>query len=151
MVAVAVCGCGPMRSKSVDPETAAAVAALVESGNYRIYFDGMDPSRGGPRILSNDWNIELKDGVLRSYLPYFGEAFIAAIPGSHEGLDFESKVHDYTVKPGRKGTLEVAFWAASDEDRYDYKLTAYPDGNVYLRVIPELKTSIGFSGKFDLR
>jgi hypothetical protein len=150
LVAVAVCGCGPMRGKSVDPVRAAAVAALVESGNYKVYFETMEPMRGRPwDLLPDMWNIELREGAVYSYLPYLGEAYMA-MPGPQDGLTFDSKAYDYAVKPGRNGALEVSFWAKSNDDRYDYRMTVYPSGSVYLRVVPDMKTSVGFDGKLKM-
>ncbi len=147
-VVVAVCGCA-VRNRSVDPEMAAAVAARIESGDYRVYFEDMDSEFMVPISESDKWNIELRDGVLNSYLPYFGRAYVA-MTGPQQGLDFVAAVQDYKVRQGRRGALEVSFWAKSDEDSYNYRLTAYPDGTAYLRVNPNLKTSIGFSGKLEL-
>ncbi len=150
LIAVVVCGCGPLRNRSVDPEKAAAVAALIESGRYQAYFDLMEPMRGQAWELPIDiWNIEIRDGELYSYLPYLGEAYMAT-PGPQDGLTFNSKLYDYKVEEGRKGTLEVTFWVKSDDDRYDYRMTVFPDGDVHLRVLPDLRTSIDFDGKLRM-
>jgi hypothetical protein len=149
LVAVAVCGCGSVMKKSADPETAAAVAARVESGNYRIYFGDMDSRLNWPIMEDNKWNIELKDGILYSYLPYFGQAYVP-VTGPQKGLDFDAPVQEYSVKAGRKGSLTVDFWVDSDDDRYNYRLTVYPSGSAYLRVNPDIKSSVGFSGKLEM-
>lgn len=140
-----------MRSRSVDPEKAAVVTTIVESGNYKVYFETMEPMRGRSKTFpsTDSWSIEVKEGWLYSNLPYQGEAYFA-MPGVQDGLTFDSGMTGYEIERGRKGELNVSFGAKSDDDRYDYHLTFYPDGNVYLRVIPNFKTSVGFDGKLKM-
>ncbi len=143
-----VWGCS-MPARTVDPQLAAAVEALVESREYAVDVDIITPQRGMPHTLSYPWNIRVRGDMLYSYLPYFGQAYTPII-GLNEGLDFDARINDYTVERGRRGQIEVTFWVMSSDDRYDYALTIYPSGEVSLTVLPDRKTSVRFDGKLHM-
>lgn len=149
-MAAAAAGCGVQAGRTATPEMAAAVAERLESGYYTIYVEVMTPSRGRSITLSHPWNIVVDGETLHSWLPYVGMADMPTMPGPQDGLDFDAPIKDYSIKPGRRGAIEVEFWVMSSEDRYDYSITVYPNGRVYLRVSPDRKSAVTFDGRLSL-
>lgn len=148
-VLVTMAACSSQGAKSVDPVLEAAVRAKIESKDYTVYVDRMTARRGRTVTLSHPWNIRISGDSIYSYLPYFGEAY-TPVMGRQDGLNFDGKVTDYKVKEGKKGAIDIEFSARTFEDRYDYRLEVYPNGNSYLTVTPDRKSSITFDGRLRL-
>jgi hypothetical protein len=149
VVAAVAGGCSTRAVRSVDPAVEAAVRERVASRDYTVYFDLMSTSRGRPIPLSHPWNIRIAGDSVYSYLPYVGEAYTPVI-GRQEGLNFDGTLNDYKQTAGRRGEIEIEFWAMTFEDRYDFRLTVYPSGSSYLWVTPDRKSTVSFDGKLEI-
>lgn len=147
--ATIVAACSTQSMRSTDPAVAAAVRALVESRDYTIDVDMMSTSRGRPVTLSHPWNISVKGDSIYSYLPYMGEAYTPVI-GRQDGLNFDGRLNDYVEKEGKRGSIEIEFWARTFEDRYDYRVTVFPGGASYIWVTPDRKSTVSFDGRLKL-
>jgi hypothetical protein len=70
--------------------------------------------------------------------------------GRQEGLVFDGPITDYKESEGKKGAIDIRFTARTFEDLYAYLLSVFPNGNSYLTVNPDRKSSISFDGKLRL-
>ena len=148
-VAAFMAACSSQGTKSTDPALEAAVKAKIESRDYAVYVDRVIPKRGRTISLTTPYNIRISGDSVYSYLPYFGEAYTAVI-GRQEGLVFDGPITGYKVSEGKRGATEIEFSARTFEDRYDYRLSVFPNGVSYLTVTPDRKSSVSFDGKLRM-
>lgn len=141
--------CSSQGGRSTDPALEAAVRAVIEGRDYTIDVDRITAKRGRTFSLTTPYNIRISGDSIYSYLPYFGESY-APVIGRQEGLNFDGTMSGYKVTEGRRGAIDIEFTARTFEDRYDYRLSVYPNGTAYMTVTPDRKSSVTFDGKLRL-
>ena len=76
-VVLAVSGCGVLGGETREERSAREarearmVVDNIQSGHFKVLIDRMYPLRGSSKYVSS-YSVEVKDGVLISYLPYVG-------------------------------------------------------------------------------
>ena len=151
LLVVLMSACGSQLSRS---EKAVAQAAYVRdqlsAQSFRILVDYMFPQRYPSRPVMSDFWMEMKDGRLNSYLPYFGQVQSPSPYSQDQGLNFESDIKNYTEKRNdRKHRTEIQFNAKSNDDYYLYKLFIYDDGNAEIDIHSQRRDAIRFSGEME--
>ena len=146
-------GCGALRE---TPEQraerqmreAAYVHEHIPAADFKIQIDRMIPLRGMSRTLSSPYWIKVKDGVLDSTLPYFGEAWQVPYGGGH-ALNFEAPIVHYEYGMNRKGGYEILIYVKTDEDEHIYSLTVFDNGSASLDVQSRNRERISYTGTVD--
>lgn len=151
LLAVVISGCGSQQSRL---EKAAAQSAYVHeqlsARSFRIRVDYMFPQRYPSRPVMSVFWLELKDGVVNSYLPYFGQVQSPSPYSQDEGLNFETETRNYTEKRNeRKHRTEILFNVKSSSDYFLYKIFVYDDGNAEIDVHSNRRDYIRFSGELE--
>lgn len=130
-------------------QTEQAVRQKVDSNHYKINVNRAYPMKGGSKMLTSSYSLEVKNDSVYSYLPYFGVAY--NIPyGGGKGLNFNAPLSDYELEYNKKGAAKIKFKSRNDEDTYTYNVTIYPDGGTNIQVTPVNRQSISFSGDMDM-
>ena len=152
-VAVTVSSCGVLSSETKEEKAAreAREAQLVvdnlNNGNFRIEIDRMYPIRGSSQHVTN-YSVSVKDGILYSHLPFFGQAWRVPYGGGH-ALNFQAPVGSYNVFRTRKDGYEVRIYVKTDEDDHLYLLTVFDNGRISLDVQSRNRDRISYTGQMD--
>ena len=128
-------------TSSVEQSVAEAISDTV----YVVYVDRAYPMGHGSLFLTDRYSLSVDKETAVSRLPYFGRAY--SIPyGGGDGLMFEGRIEDYAVKEGRKAEKEISFSVKTDEDKFEFHLTVFPNGSASVSVISTNRQPIGFNG-----
>lgn len=131
-------------------QTERAVKEAIVAKQYKISVKYMQPMRGGSRALTSDYSLEVRNDSVFSYLPYFGVGY--SIPyGGGKGLIFKAPISEYETEYLKKGKAGISFKTANEEDKYEYRLTIYPNGSTSIHVQPTNRQAISFSGDMDIK
>ena len=152
-VAVTVSSCGVLSSETKEEKTAreAREAQLVvdnlNNGNFRIEIDRMYPIRGSSQHVTN-YSVSVKDGILRSHLPFFVQAWRVPYGGGH-ALNFDAPIANYSVVQSRKDGYEIRIYVKTDEDEHLYRILLFDNGTASLDGQSGNRDRISYSGTFD--
>lgn len=145
-------GCGVLGESREDrvareAQEAQMVYDAVTSGHFTIVINHMYPVRGAGRAVTN-YSVKVDDGVLHSYLPYFGEAWRVPYGGGH-GLNFDAKIGHYSVVQDVKDGYEVRLYVETDEDEHLYLFRIFTNGRTSLDVQSRNRQRISYAGIMD--
>lgn len=144
---------GKNQNKSENRESTVKKQILETMLQKRTFvFNATDMfPRGEERIsLNYDFDVQLIDSTMISYLPFIGRSYSLnpGKPGS--GFDFEQKIEDYEVKEKRKGyQVKVNVKNGSDKLKYTFYVTE--SGTSVLTVASLYRQSISYYGSIDSR
>ena len=123
-----------------------AVKALVDSQNYVFKPQTALPLRGRVRTLTSDYDLRISKSAVVSYLPYYGEAYVAPMDPTKNGLDFTTKNFSYTSTPGKKDGWMVTIKPNDYKDVQQMTLNISSDGYATLQVISLNRQAISYNG-----
>ncbi len=126
------------------------VQEQLAAENFKIKVDYMYPQRYPSRPIMSDFWLEMKEGSVNSYLPYFGQVHMPSLYSIDEGLNFETPIQNYTKRRNeRKHRTEIQFNAKSRDDYYAYSIYIYDDGNADISVHSNRRDAIRYSGELE--
>ena len=146
-VIVTSCGTGSGLTKA---EREAAVTRQVQEGldtrHYTIAVDWMKPLGGMSRHVSSDYELKVDGDQLDCYLPYVGEAY--RLPyGGGKGMNFKSKIEDYSINYLTSNRAHIEFTANSGEDIYRFRIDVFNNGKSIIDVIAQDRDAISYDGE----
>ena len=111
----------------------------------------MAPQRYISRVITSVYGIEVKDGWLKSNLPYLGQVQIPTVyPSIPKGLNFQEEIRDYSVVDNpKKHRAEINLFVRNEEDSYLYSIYIYYDGKAEIMVRPAKRDFIRFYGDVE--
>lgn len=123
-----------------------SIRKLIDTGKYCIVVDRVLPLYGISRELTSDYFIKIGNDSIESRLPYFGRAY--NIPyGGGNGLMFNAVINDYTANYRKKGRIEIKLVTRSDEDKFTFRITIFPNASVSVNVNSTNRQTISYQGK----
>ena len=125
-----------------------AVAEAVAKRQLHIDITSMNTMRYGSRAVTPDFYLELKGDTVRSYLPYFGQAYQSSMMLPSQGLNFETKAIGMKVSQPKKDLSRIEIDMRTDEDTYYYVVELYDSGQAYIHVRSQHRDPISFDGDF---
>lgn len=125
-----------------------AVAEAVATRQIHIDVTSMNTLRYGSRTVTPDFYLELKGDSVRSYLPYFGQAYQAPMMSPSQGLNFETKARSIKVSQPKNALSRIEIDMRTDEDTYTYVIELYDSGKAYIHVRSQHRDPISFDGDF---
>ena len=125
-----------------------AVAEAVAKRQLHIDITSMNTMRYGSRTVTPDFYLELKGDTVRSYLPYFGQAYQSSMMSPSQGLNFETKAIGMKVSQPKKNLSRIEIDMRTDEDTYYYVVELYDSGQAYIHVRSQHRDPISFDGSF---
>ncbi len=126
------------------------VQEQLAAETFKIKVDYMYPQRYPSRPIMSDFWLEMKEGSVNSYLPYFGQVHMPSLYSIDEGLNFETPIQNYTKRRNeRKHRTEIQFNAKSRDDYYAYSIYIYDDGNADISVHSNRRDAIRYSGELE--
>src|SRR5258708_1293554 len=127
-------------------QTGSSVKDLVESQNYVFKAQTALPMQGRARTLTSDYDLKVTKASVVSFLPYYGEAYVAPMDPANNGLDFTSKDFSYTSTPGKKDGWTVTIKPKDHKDVQQMTLSISSEGYATLQVISTNRQAILFNG-----
>ena len=92
-----------------------AVSDKVEKGQIKININRIIPIGGTPRNTADQYSLDLVDGKLGCYLPYFGSSSSAPIGSQDISIRTENQEVEYTVEHNeKKGSYTIKFEFEND-------------------------------------
>ncbi|MCY1722173.1 DUF4251 domain-containing protein [Prolixibacteraceae bacterium Z1-6] len=119
---------------------------LVEAETWQFDARQMLPARGRSRNLNTPYNVQVKDGEVDSYLPYFGVAHSAPYGSTDSPMIFKAPVEDYRTEEGKKGGYIIKFKAKNKNDLVEYTFNISSNGSTSLSVNSTNRQYISYHG-----
>jgi hypothetical protein len=146
------------QNKSADRKAAkiAEITKLLSAQNYVFKANFANPSRGGSRSLTSDYDLTVSKDTIVAYLPYFGGAYMADYNSTDGGIKFTATNFTYKVTAGKKGNHEIFITlpksSLSDPKAVQsMRLDVSPDGYASLQVTSFNRDPISFNGTIEER
>ena len=102
----------------------------------------------GSKIVTSDYFLELRGDTLRSYLPYWGQAYQTPLGSTSIGLNFEAPILRYSEIRPKPNKTQMEVDVKTLEDTYHYLIDLYDTGKAYIRVSSMNRDPISFDGDF---
>lgn len=124
------------------------VETKINSDNYTISFNYVNPARLRPHHLTSDYTLTIKGDTAIAYLPYFGVAHTAVYGSGEGGIRFTEKVNNFEEKRNRKNDgWDITFDIKAEMQSYKMMLNIYDSGSSTLYVTPSNKDAISYNGE----
>lgn len=136
--------CGIFGQSSSEPNEA-ALNATVESGIY-VSVNTIMGKLGRPIQSVDGYYLQIKDGKVNSYLPFFGESYVSAGYGTASGIMFEDcpvQVYEGQNKHSRVWT----FVAHQGQERIDVTLEFTESGSATLTCRSNTRSMMRYLGE----
>lgn len=124
------------------------IALAVTARQLRIDISSMSTLRYGSKIVTSDYFLELRGDTLRSYLPYWGQAYQTPLGSTSIGLNFEAPILRYSEIRPKPNKTQMEVDVKTLEDTYHYLIDLYDTGKAYIRVSSLNRDPISFDGDF---
>jgi hypothetical protein len=85
----------------------AEVKKMMESGKFSFEANTAMPMRGGTRQLTSTYDLQITKDTIKSFLPYFGVAYVAPTDPTEGGIKFTSTSFDYSIAQNKKGSWDI--------------------------------------------
>lgn len=124
------------------------VAILVDSKEFVFQPNSVTPL-GGRSIILNDvsYRMEFHPDLIKSYLPFFGRGYSGiGYGGDNGGIEFDGKPTVYTIEKTKKAYI-IRVNVRGQHDSYTIMLSVYFEGNAYLSVNSNNRSSISYDGE----
>lgn len=123
------------------------VALLVDSKEFVFSPRSVSP-QGGRSITLTDasYSMEFHPDLIKSYLPFFGRGYGGIGYGGDNGMEFEGKPTVYTIKKNKKAHV-IKVEVKGKSDSYTIMLSVYFEGNAYLAINSNNRSSISYDGE----
>ncbi len=120
--------------------------------NRTFVFNATDMMpRGSDAVrLNYDCDVQLKDSIMISYLPFFGRSYNLSPGQPMSGFDFTQEIEDYEFKEKRNG-YQVKVDVKNGPDYLKYTFHVTETGSSTLTVASNQRQSIAFYGTIDAR
>jgi hypothetical protein len=122
------------------------IALLVDSKEFVFSPRSVTP-QGGRNINLTDvsYAMEFHPDLIKSYLPFFGRGYAGVAYGGDSGMEFEGKPTVYTIEKTKKAYV-VKVEVRGERDSYSIMLSVYFEGNAYLTINSNNRSSISYDG-----
>jgi len=132
-------------------EEEAKTAAVIESLDFNI---SVDTILGGGETIhdSGSYFLKIKDGKVKSYLPFIGESFTAVLGTEDQSLSFDGPVKIKMDKSQAKktGQYTLKFKAKAPSSDWDVTIELWTSGSATITCFSPTKSQMTYWGTIDL-
>lgn len=123
------------------------IAGMIDAKDFIFVAKTANPQGFSPVGLTGEFNyIKFHPELIESSLPFFGNVFGSYGFGSDEGLKFQGKPEEFTVKKGRKN-YHISLRVNGEEGGvYRLILSISFDGSTSVSVSSNNRSNISFNG-----
>jgi hypothetical protein len=118
---------------------------IVEAKNYVFVAQTASPQRGRLVNLTTEYDLTIAGDSIIAFLPYFGRAFTAPLPGAEGGIKFTSTHSAYSVT-SKKGKWEIVIRPKDVSDVQELYLDIFDNGSANLRIASVNRSAISYNG-----
>ena len=123
----------------------ATVKKAVEAHTFTFRAETAFPMGGNVKQLTPGYDLYVKDDSLSVYLPYYGRAYSAPLPG--EGpIKFQSEDFIYKAKIKKKDSWEIIIQPEDTGEVRKMVLRIFDNGNATLMITSNNRQAISFNG-----
>lgn len=136
--------------KSSDPlarqRAIEAFDQKVESSKYTFTARQAFPMSGRNIHLTSGYTLKITPDTISAYLPFFGRAYSAPIPGNDAGIKFTSTRFEYQLSEKKKGIYRVSINILDNPNNYRLSMVIGDGGSGTVNINQKDKQSISFQG-----
>ena len=111
LLVVVLCNSIPIYAQNTRKEKQAAkiaeVKGMISAGRYTFEANSALPLRGGTRQLTSAYDLQVTKDTIKSFLPYFGVAYVAPTDPTEGGIKFTSTNFEYKVTQNKNGSWDI--------------------------------------------
>jgi hypothetical protein len=123
------------------------IKSMIETKQFVFKAQTVLPTSMSIRQLSGDnYDLKLFGDSLVSYLPYFGRAYTAPVPGSPGGYNFTSTKFDFTAKERKKGSWDIVIKPNDVTDFREFSMVVSESGSATLTALSNNRQMISYNG-----
>lgn len=149
ILALFLTGCSASSSTAKNEKRAAEyeqTAALIEGGSYEFTVRSANPAGGRTIQITSTYSLEVREGVYKAYLPYFGRAYSASY-GGNGGVEFEGEPRELKIeKEDSKQKVTVRFRIKHQDEDLECMLVITSSGSGTLTVSSSKRQPISYYG-----
>jgi len=127
----------------------ATIKNVVETQQYIFKAQSVSPMTGSQRTLTSDYDLTVSNSSIKSYLPYFGVAYIAPINSSGPGIEFNTTEFQYTKEKSRKDGWDITIVPKNVPEIQKLFLHISGSGYTTLQVTSTNRQPISFYGRIE--
>jgi hypothetical protein len=121
------------------------ILQLFVNRNLQFLAQSAHPMGGGVIHLTSEYTLDIQNGEVISFLPYFGVAYTADYGSNDGGIKFDEQELTSEWKSSKKG-YDIQMEVKAPRDRYVLHLYISPAGYATLQVSCNNRQPISFSG-----
>lgn len=125
------------------------ITLLVESKEFVFVAERIIPQSGRAMILTSEYSVAFHPDSINSFLPFIGRGFSGIGYGGDEGMKFEGNPTLFQVEKTKKG-YQIKAEVRGKSDFYTMNLNVYSDGNAYLSINSNNRSSISYDGEIQV-
>lgn len=119
--------------------------SLTALQNSRVLAPGENPGRIS--LINNPNELKLNGELVTSKLPYFGEIQQSSgYNGSNNSIEFSGSYEDYSATKNNDNTYTIKFDAKSKSEKFDVRITLFPNMKSQMTIKGNKRFPIRFSG-----
>ena len=123
---------------SADTTKIAETKALIESMEFEIEHDWLNPMSGGRiNLIGNTNFIRFKKDSVNLFLPFFGERFSGGGYNNEGGIIYNGPLQDFEISSGK------------NTENLDFSINIFPEGDVNTRVNSSQRSFISYQGRLS--
>ena len=122
------------------------VAALIESKEFVFKAQTASPLRGRTVQLTSDYDVLVSADSVRTYLPYFGRAYMAQPYSNEGGIKMTTTDFKYNLGDKRKKRWNVIIEPSDKTEVQQLHLSISKSGYATLQVVSTNRDPITFNG-----
>ncbi|GJM63187.1 DUF4251 domain-containing protein [Persicobacter diffluens] len=137
------------RKKMEKEKLAQQTHSLVMSGKFVFNVEQVSPLRGRTlNVVTDNYTLTFNGPEAIAYLPYFGRAFSASYGSSEGGIKFNQKKQNEKMEiDEKKDRKTISFDINEGNEQYQCYLEIFSNGSGALRIKPQNKDAISYTGK----
>lgn len=122
---------------------------LVDSKEFVFVAKTVNPQGGRTiNLTNNDYTVEFRPDLIKSYLPFFGRAYSGVGYGGDNGMKFEGKPKNNSIEKTKK-SYSIKMEVKGERDFYSLSLSVYFDGSAFLTINSNNRSSISYNGAIE--
>ena len=140
--------------KEKQAAKAAAVKKMVDEHHFVFVANYVTPMRGASKALTSDYDLKVLKDTVVSFLPYFGQAYLAPTDPTEGGIKFTWTRFDYTVVTRKNGSWDITIKPketniTQSRDVQKMILRVSTAGYASLQVLSTNRDAISFDGEIE--
>jgi len=124
------------------------ISQMIENRDFVFNATDMLPRGGGVVSLGYDFDVQIRNDLIISYLPFFGKSYNVNFGDHNTGFDFTGTVENFDIKKRKKG-YKVNVEVKNAGDHLNYTFHIKYSGFATLTLASSKRQSISYLGTID--